>query len=66
MVSVQIGILIATANYAASDNDERTYNIAGVTVGPPGASTDLNHAGDRRLRAAFNTTVQLRNRRNQL
>jgi len=66
VVSVQIGILIATANYAASDNDAKTYNIAGVTVGPPGASTDLNHAGDRRLRAAFNTTVQLRNRRNQL
>jgi len=62
VASVQIGILIATANYAGSDRDERTYNVAGVTVGPPGAGTDLHHAGDRRLRAAFNTTIQLRNR----
>lgn len=62
VASVQIGILIATSNYAASEDDARIYNIAGVTVGPPGENTDRNHAGDRRLRAAFNTTVQLRNR----
>ncbi len=61
VVSVQIGILIATANYAASSNDTNTYNIAGTSIGPPG-SAGITHAGDRRLRAAFNTTVQLRNR----
>jgi len=61
VISAQIGMLVATSNFAASDNDNRTYQIAGTTIGPPGAGTDLNHAGDRRLRMEFNTTVQLRN-----
>lgn len=62
VVSVQIGILIGTADYAGSRNDTRTYNLAGVTIGPPGSAANFTHAGDRRLRAAFNTTIQLRNR----
>jgi len=61
VISAQIGLLIATTNLASSDPDTRTYQIAGTTIGPPGAATDLNHAGDRRLRMEFNTTVQLRN-----
>ena len=61
VLSVQLGLLIATADYAASDNDNRVYNIAGTTVGPDASSND-QHQGDRRLRAAFNTTIQLRNR----
>jgi len=61
VLSVQLGLLIATADYAASDNDNRVYNIAGTTVGPDASSND-QHEGDRRLRAAFNTTIQLRNR----
>ena len=61
--SVQLGLLIATADYAASSDDGRSYNIAGTNIGPPAdASANDNHAGDRRMRAAFNTTIQLRNR----
>ena len=67
VVSVQIGVLIATPDYVTNSNDDRTYRIAGTTIGPPGDSTaDVNHAGDRRMRAAFNTTIQLRNRNNLL
>ena len=62
-VAVQIGILIATADFSASDNDTRTYNVAGTTIGPPGdINADFTHEGDKRLRAAFNTTIQLRNK----
>jgi len=61
VVSAQIGLLVASADLAASDNDARTYQIAGTTIGPAGAATDLNHASDRRVRMEFNTTVQLRN-----
>lgn len=61
IVSVQLGLLLSTANYAASENDTQTYNIAGWTVGP-GSTTNAQHPGDKRIRAAFNTTVQLRNR----
>ena len=64
VLSVQLGLLIATADYAASSDDDRIYNIAGTTIGAPGstATTDFQHEGDRRMRAAFNTTIQLRNR----
>ena len=67
VVSVQIGVLIATPDYVTNSNDDRTYSIAGTTIGPPGDTTaDANHLGDRRMRAAFNTTIQLRNRNNLL
>lgn len=63
ILSVQLGLLIATAEDAASTNDDRIYNIAGTSIGPPNnANTDDQHEGDRRIRAAFNTTIQLRNR----
>jgi len=63
ILSVQLGLLIATADYAASSSDNRVYNLAGTTIGPPSdTTTDFQHAGDRRMRAAFNTTIQLRNR----
>ena len=39
VVSVQIGVLIATPNQVANSNDERTYRIAGTTIGPPGDTT---------------------------
>ncbi len=61
IVSVQLGLLLSTADYSASEKDTQTYNIAGWTVGPD-TTTDAQHPGDKRIRAAFNTTVQLRNR----
>ena len=62
IVSVQLGLLIGTADNSAQSNDSQSYNIAGWTIGPPGENTDDNHDGDRRIRAAFNATVQIRNR----
>ncbi len=63
IVSVQLGMIVATADYSAYRNDTRTYNIAGHRVGPSSASgLDGEHGSDRRLRAAFNSTVQIRNR----
>ena len=62
ILSVQLGLLIASADYSASSRDDRIYNIAGTTIGPPGSATNFQHTGDRRIRAAFNTTIQLRNR----
>jgi len=63
VLSVQLGLLIATADNAASTNDDRIYNLAGTTIGPPdNANTDFKHTGGRRIRAAFNATIQLRNR----
>ena len=63
IVSVQLGLLIGTSDYLATTNDTQNYNLASWSVGPPNdTGADANHAGDRRIRASFNTTVQLRNR----
>jgi len=62
IISVQLGLLVATADYAGQSNDDQTYNVAGTLIGPPNGNTAIKHPGDRRIRAAFNTTIQLRNR----
>lgn len=68
--SVQIGILMSSWEHAASDIDEATYTLAGQAIAPntdltAAHASGLTHAADRRLRLAFNTTVNIRNRRNQ-
>ena len=63
IVSVQLGIIVASVDYSAPRDDTEIYNIAGHRVGPAGAANvDGEHGSDRRLRAAFNATVQIRNR----
>ncbi len=63
VVSIQIGLLVASTDEATTDDDNRTYLIADVKVGPPSGTTSVKHEGGRALRAAFNSTIQLRNRR---
>lgn len=63
VVSIQVGLLIASVEDVSADQDNRTYRLANVKVGPPGSTEVVKHEGGRLLRAAFNTTVQLRNRR---
>lgn len=63
VISIQIGLLVASADSHGADEDERTYLLANVEVGPPDGPTTVEHEGGRLLRAAFNTTIQLRNRR---
>ncbi len=63
VVSIQIGLLVASTDEITTADDDRTYLIADVKVGPASGSTTIKHTGGRTLRAAFNTTIQLRNRR---
>lgn len=63
IVSVQLGLLVASAGSVTQENDTQIYDLAGHRVGPPGAQgMDAMYGGDRRFRAAFNTMVQIRNR----
>ncbi|MBA1146522.1 PilW family protein [Ectothiorhodospiraceae bacterium WFHF3C12] len=57
--TVRMGLLIRSDDNVAQNADSRTYNLAGTAVGTSGAVT---HPSDRRLRHAFNTTIQIRNR----
>ncbi len=52
VVSVRIGLLVATTSNVEQNPDTRTYDLAGNTAGP---------YNDNVRRRAFNATVQLRN-----
>lgn len=64
--TIRIGLLMNSYDRISDTNDTNTYVLAGQAISPTtaGASTSTStHAGDRRLRLAFNTTVKVRNRR---
>ncbi len=62
VTSVQVGLLLRSVDQISSREDSKTYLVANREIGPPGGSTTISHTGGRYLRAAFNTTVRLRNR----
>lgn len=61
--SVRIGLLMVSEDDINDRVDERTYMLAGQPV--LAGSAPGNHPRDRRYRQAFNTTVKIRNRRDQ-
>ncbi len=63
VISVQIGLLINSVDKISSTDDDRTYQVAGQSIGPVTGSTILKHSGGRQLRTSFNTTVRMRNQR---
>lgn len=66
VVSVQIGLIMTSWDRIADQDDTNTYIIAGQAVPASNNSVDaLTHAADRRYRLVFNTTVKVRNRRDQ-
>lgn len=62
VVSVRIGMLVQSVEEVKSTNDNKTYqNVADQDIGPPSGSTTVKHAGDKKLRYVFNTTIKVRN-----
>ena len=61
IVSVQIGLLMSSISSLGEEADDNIYMLAGLPIAA-GTGVDT-HAGDRRMRMAFNTTVKIRNRR---
>lgn len=64
--SIRIGILMVSYDEVAEVDDTNTYVLSGSPITPAvGDPAGVNtHPVDRRIRLAFNTTIQLRNRRN--
>jgi len=63
--SVQVGLLMNSWDRVSQDDDSNTYELAGqplVSATKWPLNTDT-HAGDKRFRLAFNTTIKIRNRR---
>lgn len=61
IVSVQVGLLMQSYHHVLDTNDSNFYNLAGSAIAP-GGNNPTSHAGDRRLRMAFNSTINIRNR----
>ncbi|MEE9333385.1 MAG: PilW family protein [Granulosicoccaceae bacterium] len=64
--TVQIGLLLQSIDPVTDVDDNKSYFLAGDQILPAGASgaqLGLTHAGDRRLRMAFSSSVTIRNRR---
>lgn len=64
--SVQIGLIMSSFDHIAEQDDTNTYVVAGQSVQPLKNSADaFSHAADGRYRLVFNTTVKIRNRRDE-
>ena len=58
--SISLGILMASDEQVAHQDDTNSYRVASTFIGPA-TTDDIAHDGDKRLRLAFNTTIKIRN-----
>jgi len=66
IVSVDVGMVLISAESVATQDDDSSYMIAGVEITPQDPTkqpTAITHAGNRKLRRSFNATINVRNRR---
>ena len=63
VTAVRIGLLMASEEAIAEQDDNKIYSLAGIEVPPVSSAIagQPSHAGDRRFRVAFNTTIKVRN-----
>ena len=59
VITVRLGLLMATGEEVTADVDTASYNVAGTIISD---SSTPGHASDKKLRYVVNTTINLRNR----
>lgn len=59
VITVRLGLLMATDENVTAQVDTNTYNVAGTLISD---SSAISHPADRKLRYVANTTINLRNR----
>ena len=61
---IRVGLLVSASGNVLQQDDSQSYELPGTVfvAGSPGTGEQA-HAADRRLRKAFVTTLDLRNRR---
>lgn len=62
VVSVRVGVLVGGVENILVQTDDNTYDLPGARFTDAGANTDFAHAADRRLRKAFTSSLDIRNR----
>lgn len=60
VTAIQLGLLITSQDQVRQTDDDQTYYLSQQAITTTGSSP---HVLDRRLRHAFNTTIQIRNRK---
>ncbi len=60
--SVEVGILIESFDYVSDKADTRSYSIAGKTLQAGGNRSASTYRTDKRMRIAYNASVDIRNR----
>ena len=60
VVSARVSLMVHTPEEVATEDDIKTYNVAGTLIDD--SSTAITHLGDKRLRYVFTSTIKLRNR----
>lgn len=60
IVAVRVGLLMYTVKQVATENDNRSFSLAGTAVAA--TATTPTHGGDKSLRQAYSATVKIRNR----
>lgn len=61
VIGVRVGLLISSPDTVSGETDSRQYRVLDTVIGPNGSGTTITYPNDRRLRQAFNTTINLRN-----
>ena len=59
VITVRLGLLMATGEEVTTQVDTNTYNVAGTLISDTSA---IAHPADKKLRYVVNTTINLRNR----
>ncbi len=59
VITVRLGLLMATGEEVTTQVDTNTYNVAGTLISDTSA---VSHPADNKLRYAVNTTINIRNR----
>jgi len=59
---VELGLLLQSFDPIAERDDDRRYRLAGRTLVPGTVANATTYRTDRRMRLAFNTTIDIRNR----
>ena len=62
VATVELGILLESFDSVAELTDTSSYTLAGKTLTAGTAPTDTTYRADKRMRIAFNSTVDIRNR----
>lgn len=62
VISVRIAMLVSGLDRMLPEDDRNLYSLGGITVGPRGSRTQIQHPGDRKLRRVFSTTIFIQNK----